>query len=255
MRAVVILLVSVLILGGCAGSTSSGKSAEADTNNPLYSLNLMRQGSLLLQQGRYESALEKFEKASAVAPGNATPLNMMGLCYHRMAEYDQALIAFNEALAIAPTFTDAKNNRGATYLAMGQYRMAEVEFVAALSDPTYPHRFEVYYNLGMTYLKRGQTLAAKENFRKALDENQPVFEAYLRLAEIQEQEDSLESAVSLLKEAVRDFPSRAQGELALGRALIRLGRGAEAEPHLRKVINDDPDSPFAEEARQLLGEH
>jgi Tfp pilus assembly protein PilF len=214
----------------------------------------MRQGSLLLQQGRYESALEKFEQAAKLSPGNATVYNMKGLCYMRMEQYDQALSAFDEALSLIPSFTDARNNRGATYLAMGQYRMAEVDFNAVLADSTYPHKYEVYYNLAMTYLQRGLTAAAKEYFRKATTPGQPVFEAYLRLADIEQEEGATETAIGLLEEATIKFPTRIEAPLALAKLLLAVGRREEGESYLRQVIADEPGSAAADEARRLLEE-
>ncbi len=252
MRPLALFLFFVLSLGGCT-SSSSPKSGDGDSENPLYALTLMRQGSLMLQQGRFEAALDKFEEADKVTPGNATILNMMGLCHMRLGQNDRALMAFDSALALIPAFTDARNNRGATYLAMGQYRMAEVDFGAVLDDSTYPHRFDVYYNLAMTYLQQGLTAAAKENFRNALDPNQPVFEAYLQLAAIEQQEGSPDEAIRLLEEAIFEFPTRIETPMALGTLLIHLGREEEAEPYLKRVINDQPNSARANEARRLLG--
>jgi len=209
----------------------------------------------MLQQGRYDAALDKFEEADVVSPGNATVLNMMGLCHLRLENFDQALLSFDKALAQVPAFTDARNNRGATYLAMGQYRMAEVDFIAVLSDSTYPNRYAVFYNLGMTYLQRDLTSAAKENFRNALDPDQPVFEAYLRLAEIEQMEGSVENAVTQLEEATINFPNRIEAPMALGALLMSIGRKNEAEPYLRDVISNEPTSDYAAEARRLLGEN
>lgn len=250
----VLALVLSMTLGGCTSSKPADPTAR-DIENPLYSLTLMRQGSLMLQQGRFKAAFDKFERADEISPGNATTLNMMGLCHMRMSQFDQALLSFDKALALIPAFTDARNNRGATYLAIGQYRMAEVDFCAVLADPTYPHRYEVYYNLATTYLQRGLTSAAKENLRKALDPDQPVFEAYLQLAEIEQQEGSPDDAVILLEEAIFRFPTRVEAPLALGRLLINLGREKEAEPYLRKVISDEAGSGFSDVARRLLGEN
>ena len=254
MRSSYLALVLALTLAGCASSEPKDPNLD-DAENPLYSLTLMRQGSLMLQQGRFEAALDKFTKAEQVAPGNATTLNMIGLCHMRLENYDQALSSFDQALALIPAFTDARNNRGATYLAMGQYRMAEVDFTEVLSDSTYPHRFNVSYNLGITYLQRGLPSAAKENFRNALDPNQPVFEAYLQLSQIEQEEGSPEAAIILLEEATIEFPNRIEAPLALGRLLTYLDRKSEAEPYLLEVIADEPGSEWAIEARGLLGEN
>ena len=252
MKSLAVFLFLVISLGGCATSSSPEKNG-GDTQNPLYSLTLMRQGSLMLQQGRFEAALDKFEEANKVTPGNATILNMMGLSHMRLGQNDRALQSFDSALALIPAFTDARNNRGATYLEMGQYRLAEVDFTAVLADATYPHRFDVHYNLAMTYLQRGLTSAARENFRSALDPNRPVFEAYLQLAEIEQQTGFPEKAIHLLEEAIFNFPTRIEAPMALGLLLTNLGREADAEPYLQQVISDEPGSWRADEARRLLG--
>jgi Tfp pilus assembly protein PilF len=254
------MVVCSLIIGaGCASGGSSGKSGAADgatsrsPSDPLYSLTLMRQGSVLLQQEQYREALKKFQEADRIAPGNATVHNMSGLCYLRLEEYDQAVASFNTALDLIPSFTDARNNRGAAYLALEQYRLAEVDFLAVLGDSTYPHRVAGYYNLGMTYYRRGQLAAAEENFLKAVTATQPVFEAYVRLSEIAQNQNRGEEAVSLMEEARLKFPERTDASLVLGRLLVELGRPDEARPYLEQVIAEEPGSDLAKEATALLG--
>jgi tetratricopeptide (TPR) repeat protein len=228
------------------------KQSSAEANNPLYSLTLMREGSVLMQQGRYDSALERFQQAERVAPGNVTVYNMEGLCYMRLEQYDQALLAFDKALKEMPGYTDARNNRGATYLAMGQYHLAEVDFIAVLGDSTYPYRKQVQYNLGMTYLKRRQYGAAAENFRRAIVQPNPVFDAYLRLSELAQHNGELESSLELLEEAKLNFPERTEVSLEMGRLLVLMDRSDEAREHLERVIEAAPGSDSAAMAQTLL---
>lgn len=241
----------------CASGGSSqragGRSGAGDQKyDPLYSLTLMRQGSTLLQQDRYGDALEKFREASEIAPGNATVQNMIGLCHLKLGNLDEALSAFNDALELIPSFTDARNNRGVTYLALEQYRLAEVDFLAVLGDPTYPHRWEAYYNLGTASLQLGQLGAAADNFRRAVTAPNPVFEAYLRLAEIAADQGRDDEAIDLLEEAHLTFPERIEATLALGRQLTESGHTAAARPYLQEVIAKAPGSDGAREAALLL---
>ncbi len=257
MRFFSVVLVLVVVCGACASSKQTTPTVDSfgqvdHSANPLYSLTLMRQGSQLLQQGRYDAALEKFQEANELQPGNATNYNMLGLCHLRLDEFDQALQSFSTALDLAPSFTDARNNRGATYLAMGQFRMAEVDFSSVLSDSTYPHRKDTLYNLGLTYLQRGLNGAAEENFRRAIIPPGAVFEGYLQLAALEQENGNLEPAVTLLEEACLTFPNRVEGPLALGRLLTLLGRNSEARPYLENVINSQPGTEIADEARKIL---
>jgi len=256
---VVFALLSLIMITGCSSSsagnarTSKQAAATQASGDPLYSLTLMRQASVLMQQGQFEKALENFREADRFAPGNATVHNMIGLCHLRMGSYDEALISFNRALQLIPDFTDARNNRGATYLAMGQFSLAEVDFFAVLSDSIYPYRKQVHYNLGMTYLQRSQLGAAEENLRKSIVEPNPVFNGYFRLAEIAQRQGRLETARDLLEEARLLHPERLEVSLALGQLLILMGHENEARPYLKQVIANQPNSDAADRARALLG--
>jgi tetratricopeptide (TPR) repeat protein len=269
MKALVSVLASFMFVWsvmctGAAGHASTGagdkqskkkrsKSTDAQAEtDPLHALNLMRQGATLLQQQQYSEALLRFEQADKISPGNTTVHNMIGLCHLHMEQHDQALASFNRALDLTPSFTDAQNNRGVTYLALRQYRLAEVDFVAVLSDSTYPHRWRVYYNLGMTYLQRDQLGAAEENFRRAITAPQPVPDAYMRLSELAHIQGNEDEAVDLLEEAHLKFPERTEVTLQLGQLLLELGRSDEARHYLQEVIAKEPGSGRAEEAAQLL---
>lgn len=228
-------------------STSSGDSA------PIHSLTYMRQGTVFMQQGRYQDALEAFKTADRIAPGNVTNANMIGLCYLSLGQPDQALASFNQVLDFSPQFTDARNNRGATYLSMQQYHLAEVDFIAVLADSTYPHRRQVYYNLGLTYLQRGQLGAAEENFRKSTLPPNPVFNGYLQLADLAQRQGEPERALTFLQEADLEFPDRTEVAFEIGKLLMIMGEEGEARRYLEKVVADAPDSSEAATARKLLG--
>ncbi len=254
-RAVVALLLLTLL--GCASSRQPRPSDQgmekASEEGPLYAHNLLRQGSLLLQQQRFDDALAKFKEAERLQPGNATIHNMIGVCHLQQKDYPTAIAAFERALELVPSFTDARNNRGAAYLHTMQYQLAQVDFGAVLADSTYPHRWEAYYNQGMAFLGQNQVAAAEEHFRRAALAVNPVPDAFLRLAEIAESSGRSEAAVDLLEEARLKFPDRKDFTLALGRLLTRSGRTQEARPLLEEVIGSSPGSPEADEAKALLG--
>ena len=92
-----------------------------------------------------------------------------------------------------------------------------------------------------------------ENFRKAIVLPNPVFDAYVSLSEIAQQQGELDYAKGLLEEAKLNFPDRLKLSLELGKLLILMGEDDEARPHLEHVIADAPGSEAAQTARTLLG--
>jgi len=255
--ATVCLVALTIVTAGCAGSSPTDGSTAARGKkdqgpDPLHSLTLMRQASILLQQEQYREALDRFVEADRVAPGNTTVHNMIGLCHLKLGEFDQALTSFNISLELAPSFTDARNNRGVAYLSLQQYRLAEVDFLGVLSDSTYPHRFEVYYNLGVTYLQRDQLGAAEENLKRAITSPQPVFDAYMQLADIATRRSQFDAAIEHLEDARLRYPEQTEATLRLGRLLVELDRAGEARPYLQEVIDKQPGSDRAREAAELL---
>ncbi len=255
-----VLVIPALMFQGCSSSQPEATTQdvrqtttdEASASNPLYPFTLMRQGSVLLQQGRTEDALKLFEEAARLQPSNATVFNMIGLCNLKMEKYPEALDAFNAALQLIPTFSDARNNRGATYLAMGQYHLAEVDFLAVLGDNTYPHHWDIYYNLGMVYFRQDRLAAAEENFNRAATAPKPVYEAFLRLAEINLRRNRTDAAIQILEEARLKNPDRLEAPLELGKILLGEGRTEEARTYLDEVLRAAPGSDFAKQAKELL---
>lgn len=246
-----------LVTVGCATSGATRSSAGGEegsdvTSSTLYPLSLMREGSVALQQGDYSLALKRFQKARDLQPRNATVHNMMGICHLRSGSHQEALTAFDKALGLVPSFTDARNNRGLTYLAMDQLQMAKVDFLAVLNDPTYPHRNEAHFNLGMVLLQQGQLTAAEENFREAAYSPRPVYEAHLRLADVARQQNRLDEADTILEQACVEFANRPEAHLALARLRYQRGDREAAREQLEQVLEIAPGTDTAKAARRML---
>ena len=69
----VTMCISIALAGALTCSTASAepkkkKNQPTPVTDPLYSLTLMRQGVVLMQQGRYDNALERFNEADRIAP-------------------------------------------------------------------------------------------------------------------------------------------------------------------------------------------
>jgi tetratricopeptide (TPR) repeat protein len=62
---------------------------------------------LLVDDGKYEDALEIFEKALDLDPNNHEIWNQKGVALRSMGRYDEAVECFNKSLELVPKDLDA----------------------------------------------------------------------------------------------------------------------------------------------------
>ena len=68
---------------------------------------LMKKGISFLDNGKYEEALDCFEKLLISNPDNPGIWNKKGVALRSLGRYDEAIESFNKALEIAPRDLDA----------------------------------------------------------------------------------------------------------------------------------------------------
>ncbi|HPC82211.1 MAG TPA: tetratricopeptide repeat protein [Thermoanaerobaculaceae bacterium] len=243
-----------VVMAACASSKPAPPrvAPELDPADPLAAIKLMQRGQTLLAEGKADAAVEHFQAARALQPGNPTVHNVLGVAELQRRNGQVALASFNKALELAPTYSDARNNRGAAYLQLGQLAMAEADFLAVLADSTYANRAGVLFNLGSLYLRKGNLPAAEENLRRSTTSGGPV-EAYLALASVEERLGHPELAEKAYLEAMARAPERADLAMALARLYESQGRTKEAEEQYKKILATSPDSPEAQEIRARGG--
>lgn len=248
------LVVLGAVLVGCASRPPAPPKVapELDPNDPLAAIKLMQRGQTMLAEGRVDAAVEHFQAARTLQPGNPTVHNVLGVAELRRRNPQAAIVSFNRALELAPTYSDARNNRGAAYMQLGQTAMAEADFLAVLSDATYANRSGVFFNLGSLYLRKGNLPAAEENLRRSTSSGGPV-DAYMALASVEEKLGHLELAEKAYLEAVARAPERADVGMALARMYESQGRHKEAEEQYQKILTMNPESPEAQQIRSRPG--
>ena len=64
--------------------------------------NLVEKGKLLLEEGKFEESLGFFEQASLQDQNNADLWNFKGVALRSMGRYDEAIECFNKSLEIDP---------------------------------------------------------------------------------------------------------------------------------------------------------
>ena len=68
---------------------------------------ILKNGMSFLKDGKYEDALECFEKILATNPNDPDIWNKKGVALRSLGRYDEAIESFNKALEITPRDLDA----------------------------------------------------------------------------------------------------------------------------------------------------
>lgn len=144
-------------------------------------------GMEAMTQKNYAVAVESFTKASTVDPNQVAVWSQLGEAEMKFAEtktgaeYDaavaKALEAYQKSIELKPDDAGAHNNYA---LALGRAKkfdqmQAELKKAAEL-DP--PNGGKYYYNLGAMLVNTGQSAAAGDAFKKAIDLTPTYADAY-----------------------------------------------------------------------------
>lgn len=134
-------------------------------------------GSCLLALGKYNEALQAYEKASSSK--NSYNLNGLGEIYYKLEAYSKALETFKRVLTFDPENLFAWNGKGNALCKLGKYREAleAYENLLTLDYESLPAR----YNKGVVLSRL--KIRNKNNFEQTLENQlQTAFKKYLELS-------------------------------------------------------------------------
>lgn len=131
------ILALLIILTACAGLQEKKSAA-------FY----FDEGALLVKQGKYDEAIEKYKKGLRREPRSAVGYNYLGIAYRY--KYDQLrslnwrqreIEAFKKAIDLDPNFYLPYINLGSTYYGIGNLKEAALYFKKGLEIfPEHPSR-------------------------------------------------------------------------------------------------------------------
>ena len=124
-------------------------------------------GTCYLSLGCFDSTLVWLDVADGLNPNNPTILNDLGFAYANLNNPNAAEREWRKMIAIDSTIQTAYLNLSDLYEATGQddkhFQVLE-KIVSHFSPPPF-----VYKRLGDIYLKRGDRIKAKEQYKSALE--------------------------------------------------------------------------------------
>ena len=124
-------------------------------------------GAVLFKLDRIDEAIDAYEKAVDINPENAETHEALGAAWHQVERYDEAIAQFKKAIALDPEYAPAYNSLGTTYFADEKHEQG-MEYVkrAIQVDPRFS---PAYSNLGSMHARLQDTRTAVELYSAAID--------------------------------------------------------------------------------------
>jgi tetratricopeptide (TPR) repeat protein len=152
-------------------------AAEQDTNDFVTQ---MKAGDLYAQIGKFDKAIEFYQKGLALRPDDVQGNLVLANAYFDSAQFENAAAAYEKVLAADPNNTAARTDLATTFIERGTPDLdrAITEFRTVLE--TQPTNEPALFNLAVAYSKKGDQEAAKATLLE-LEKANPTSELIGRL--------------------------------------------------------------------------
>jgi type IV pilus assembly protein PilF len=240
---------SMTLLGGCGATGGGAVKAESAGAQKTDAARVHTElGQKYLQQGQFETSLEKLTKALEYDPNYVDAHTVIAVLYEKINDPAKAEEHYKKATDLKPKGGNEANNYATFLCKVGRYDQAQGYFERALADPFYKTPAVALANSGSCLLKAGKRDEAEVALRKALELRPNQGEALIQLASVLYEKGEYFKARAFVQRFEANGESRPDA-LMLGRNIeLRLGNGRAAGDYTRKLMQAFPDS---EQARSL----
>jgi tetratricopeptide (TPR) repeat protein len=192
------LLVALLIFNGCA---PPGPRA-------------LLKGQRLIDQGKYDQAVQSLQEATRLLPKNAQAFNHLGLALHGKKQFAPALAAYLKALSLDHKLAAAHYNLGCLYLEQNDPSAATDQLTSYTL--LQPNSADGWTKLGTAQLRAHKIDAAEKSFKTGLALNARQPEALNGLGVIQVQRKRPQDALNYFNSALSQKPTYSPALLNAG---------------------------------------
>lgn len=201
-------------------------------------------GSLYLQDGRYDVALDEVRVALEAESGYAPAHNLMGLIYMSLRKNELAGESFRRALQLATNDPEINNNYGWFLCQNGRMKESFSHFQVAINNPLYQTPTKVLTNAGMCAMMDKDDRKGEDYLLRAVRQDRTNLRALYLLADIGYRGNRLADARLWMKDLHAQFEPTAESAWLALKIERKLGdREAEARftGILRRKYRDSPE--------------
>ncbi|OOZ41579.1 hypothetical protein BOW53_03460 [Solemya pervernicosa gill symbiont] len=195
-------------------------------------------GTIALQRGDLERAIELLESATSAPQENAQHLKDLGNAYASAGKGEAAENAFRTAINVDPDFFAAHANLGNSLLARGEPEQAITCYQTAISlRPEIP---QLHDNLGTALRSKGDLRAAAEAYQKALDIAPTLLTARINLGNVLIDQKQYQRAITLFSDISEQHPNIPDAFVGLGIAQMWLDQFEAALTAFNHAVKLNP---------------
>lgn len=199
------------------------------------------EGNALLNERRYELAVEAYTKAIANQPKSTAAYYNRALAYTMMKRPELALADLEVVLQLDPKNTDALVQRSYLYGENNQDAAALVDLNAALAlDTTNPF---IYFNRAQAYARQKRLQEAIEDYNRSIT-LKPAAQSYIGRATARLSANEPRLALSDVEYALKLDSMNALAWLSRGEAYMAMNVADSALWAWRRSVVIDPQSPY-----------
>jgi len=200
---------------------------------------LVKLGSEHMRAGRYEAALQEFERSRTACSRSPRILCLLGEACEKLGRLQQAEAYYLEAIQLGPLFVRAYQRMADLYEHQGLRKKAAqlLEQASRIS----PRNTKRQIKLGTLYLEAGEGERACEAFSEAMRVAAESDEIRAEIGEAFLSHDMAEEAAQAFEGALRINPQNVHVYNRLGIAYRRQGKFKEAVEQYRRALKVAPN--------------
>jgi tetratricopeptide (TPR) repeat protein len=201
----------------------------------------LKRGAVYQAQGELGAALRDLRQSSDNDPSAPRPLELLGDVNVGLGRFDRAMERYERYVAL-----DERNPRVLYKLGLTRYRAGRLnEALEPLKQATVldPRMAEALYVTGLVYREQGQTTQARRALEQAVKLGPGLSSAREALAEVYAAEGNHSKAIEQLEVLAALEPASPDRLVAVGLARSRAGRPEAALLTLGQAIDRFPEAP------------
>lgn len=239
------LLCGSLLLSACVTTVESRLTRKADPEKAVD--NYTQLGIGYIQQGRFDRARARINRALEIDPEYAPANNAMALLLQSEREPELAEEYFLKSIDLDSDFSQGQYNYGMFLMRNDRYEKACYHLNNAAQDVEYQQRGKAFQNLGLCYYRAGKidlAITTYERMLKVQRFNAPVL---VNLSTLLYEKERFEEAQQYFNRFTRlvdrQKSQHSANSLWLGIRLARVNKNAAEEKKLAQTLQVSfPDS-------------